>query len=596
MNLSHFKLRQLFAEFWEKNNHKLVPPISLIPQNDPTTLFTSAGMQPLVPYLLGENHPLGKRLYNIQRCFRSQDIEFVGDNRHTTFFEMMGNWSLGDYFKQEQLSWFFEFLVEKIKLNPEKLYVSVFIGENNLPKDTESIKIWQKIFKSYKINAQLNERIFAYSSEKNWWSRAGVPKDMPPGEPGGPDSEVFFDFGYPIHKNCHPNCECGRFLEIGNSVFMEYKKNPDGSFSPLPKKNVDFGGGLERILAVLNNNPDLFMSELYLPIIEEIEKTTGKKYQDKKNSPIIRVIADHLKAAIFLINDGVVPGNKEQGYVLRRLIRRTTLKLKHLTGDDKKINLINNLVNKVIKIYGEIYFSKEKNYQFITEIIENEMLKFGQTLKRGLSQIERLKKIDGKIAFDLYQSYGFPLELTEEILREKGVVVDKQQFAREFAKHKELSRVGSIKKFQGGLANKSQQTIKYHTATHLLHQALYDILGNSVRQEGSNITDERLRFDFFSLKKPTDIDIKQVEKIVNQKINEGLIVNFQLIDKEIALKSGAKAFFKEKYPQLVKVYSIGNYSKEICGGPHVKNTREIGKISIYKLEKIGSNLYRLYAK
>ncbi len=596
--MDHKRLRELFSKFWEKRGHKEVPPIPLVPKDDPTTLFTGSGMQQLVPYLLGEPHPLGKRLYNIQRCFRSQDIEEVGDNRHTTFFEMMGNWSLGDYFKREQLNWFFEFLVEVLGFDPSKLYVTVFEGWDGLPADEESIRVWKEIFKKYGIKAEVGERIFKYPAEKNWWSRAGVPENMPEGEPGGPDSEVFYLFENVKHNpkfgpKCHPNCDCGRFLEIGNSVFMQYKKTKKG-FEELPSKNVDFGGGLERILASLQDEPDIFKTELYFPIIKEVEKLVGKEYKGEENKANMRIIADHIKASVFLIWDGVLPSSKEQGYVLRRLLRRVAVKVYKLAQDiDTKVLL--NSAEKVIDIYKGVYF-EEKDRSRVLKVVEDEIKKFKETLKRGMRIIEKIDRIDGKKAFDLYQSYGFPFEIIQEIFEEKGQKIDKEEFRREFEKHKKISRKGAEKKFKGGLADHSEQTIKYHTATHLIHQALFDVLGKGVRQEGSNITAERLRFDFYCPVEVKKEHIEKVEQIVNQKIKEGLPVYFKIMPREEAFKVGAKAFFKEKYPEKVKVYFIGDYSKEFCGGPHVKNTKEIGKIKIFKFKRIGSNLYRLYAK
>lgn len=593
--LTHVQLRKKFAEFWKKNNHKEIPPIPLIPQNDPTTLFTGSGMQQLVPYLLGEPHPLGKRIFDIQPCFRSQDIEEVGDNRHTTFFEMMGNWSLGDYFKKEQIIWFWKFLTEEIKLPKESLYVTVFAGDkkNNLTADEESIKVWKSL-------GLADNHIFQYGPEKNWWSRAGIPDNMPDGEPGGPDSEVFYEFTQITHdkkfgEKCHPNCDCGRFMEIGNSVFMQYKKNKDGTFSNLPAMNVDFGGGIERILAAKNNDPDVFKTDVFSKIISEIEKLSGKIYEGN-NKSLMRIIADHLKGATFLIAGGVIPGNKEHGYVLRRLLRRSAIKMYQLT-DGKTTDFAQIADTGVLSTYdGTQGIEKDKLKKQVVTIIGEEIKKFNLSVARGLREIKKIEKVNGKIAFDLYQNFGFPYELTEELFREKGQEINKKQFLNEFNKHKELSRSSSVAKFKGGLADHSAQTIKYHTATHLLHQALFDVVGKDVRQEGSNITTERLRFDFASTIKPTKEQIEKVEKIINEKIEEKLSVEFKIIPKSEALKLGAKSFFREKYPDMVKVYFIGNYSKEFCGGPHVTNTFEIGKIMIYKFEKIGSNLYRIYAK
>jgi len=592
MIFTHVQLREKYLNFWKNNNHKEVPAIPLIPQNDPTTLFTGSGMQQLVPYLLGETHPQGKRLYNIQPCFRSQDIDEVGDNRHTTFFEMMGNWSLGDYFKKEQLTWFWNFLIEEIKLPKEKLYVTLFNGDkkNNLPPDNESYEIWKKLGIS-------ESNIFKYDG--NWWSRAGSPSQMPEGEPGGPDSEVFYEFTEVPHnekfgKTCHPNCECGRFLEIGNSVFMEYKKTDQG-FKELPKKNVDFGGGLERILAALNDNPDVFKTDIYVPIITAIEKITNKKYEGN-NQQYLRIIADHIKASSFLIINGVMPSNKEQGYVLRRMLRRAAVKTYELSGELSLENLVKVAEDGVFKTYNQTNYFSHKNKVDVLSTISEEMNRFEKSLAKGMHEIKKQKNIDGKFAFFLYQSYGFPWELTEEIAIENGAKIDKQLFIDEFEKHKTLSRSTSVNKFKGGLADQSEQTIKYHTATHLLHQALFDVIGDDIRQEGSNITSERLRFDFYSIKKPSEVNIKKVEDIVNEKINQKLAVESKIIPKEEAIKLGAKAFFRQKYPNTVKVYFIAGYSKEFCGGPHVKNTSEIGVIKIFRFEKIGSNLYRIYAK
>ncbi len=609
MSLTHAQIRKSYKDFWQSHNHKEVPPIPLIPQNDPTTLFTGSGMQQFVPNLLGEPHPQGNRLFNIQPCFRAQDIEEIGDNRHTTCFEMMGNWSLGDYFKKEQLSWLFEFLVEVIKLPPQKLFVTVFKGYGSLPADTESIEIWKKIFAKYDIKAEIGECIFLYGAEKNWWSRAGVPENMPAGEPGGPDSEIFFKFDIDHNpsygENCHPNCDCGRFMEIGNSVFMEYKKTTDGSFSILPKKNVDFGGGFERFVSASNNNPDMFETDLYAQSIKMIEDLSGKNYSDPNYKAPMRIIADHLKAATVMIVSGVTPSNKQQGYVLRRLLRRSAVKIHALTQSPVNGQALSEICDKIMLTYdGELYIERAKHKNLVFSVVSEEISRFNSTLSKGLKEINKIDTIDGKKAFDLYQTYGFPLEITEELFREKGQNIDKKQFQSEFEKHKNLSRTSSAGMFKGGLADHSDQVLKYHTATHLIHQALFEVVGNDIRQEGSNITGERLRFDFYSANKPEKSQMQSVSDIVNSKIKESLPMRFKIMPREEALKIGARAFFKEKYPENVKVYYIGGiddkpetaYSKEFCGGPHVKNTSDISKIEIYKFEKIGSNLYRIYAK
>ena len=600
--LTHVQLRKKFADFWVKNGHKEIPAIPLVPQNDSTTLFTGSGMQQLVPYLLGEPHPLGSRVFDIQPCIRAQDIEEVGYNRHDTFFEMMGNWSLGDYFKKEQLTWFWKFLTEELKIPKEKLYVTVFAGDkkNNLPADDESIKIWKSL-------GIPESHISQYGPEKNWWSRAGVPDNMPPGEPGGPDSEVFYEFTEVKHdfkfgNKCHTNCDCGRFIEIGNSVFMQYKKNVDGTFSELPAMNVDFGGGLERITMAIEDKNDLFETNVFIKIILALEKLTGKKYKDNKKE--MRIISDHLKTSTFLIKQGIMPSNKEQGYVLRRLLRKASFNLHKIGVEIKEMFSLDALIQSVVNTYGTVYFDFKNDVETITPIIQEEMNKFGKALTRGMNEIKNTdeKELENK-AFYFYQSYGLPLELLEEIFISQNKKVNRDKFRAEFEKHKELSRSGSAGKFKGGLADHSEQTIKYHTATHLLHQALFDVVGSDIRQEGSNITTERLRFDFASTLKPTGEQIKKVEEIINSKIKESLPVEFKIIPKEEAMKLGAKSFFREKYPDMVKVYFVGSasspqaaYSKEFCGGPHVKNTSEIGKIEIYKFEKIGSNLYRIYAK
>ncbi len=615
MSLSHKTLRSAFATFMEESprNHKAVPPIPLVPQNDPTTLFTGSGMQQFVPNLLGEPHPQGTRLYNIQTCLRSMDIEEIGDNRHTTCFEMIGNWSLGDYFKQEQLEWFFTFLVERLKLNPEHLYISVFDGGDGIERDNESVEIWKSIFKKYNMTAEVGSRIYPYGVKKNWWSRAGTPEQMPAGEPGGPDSEVFYDFGADLktHENsaykneeCHPNCDCGRFIEIGNNVFMQYLKQADGTFKDLPKKNVDFGGGFERLLAAANNVPDIFMTDLYTPTISIVEKHTGKSYADESIKPAIRVIADHMKGATFLMLSGVIPSNKERGYILRRLIRRSAVKV-HQLGSPLDPTFFVSIVQSFLHTYNGVNGIDEvKDLGVVTPVIIDEINRFSKTLDKGIKEIHKIEQINGQKAFDLYQTYGFPLEITEELFREKGQDINRADFYAEFEKHKKLSRTSSAGMFKGGLADQGEQTLKYHTATHLLNQALTDIVGNDVRQEGSNITGERLRFDFSSMKKPEKEDLEKVTGTINEKIKESLPMRFKIMPKEDAQKIGAKSFFKEKYPDMVKVYYIGGeddkpetaYSKEFCGGPHVTNTSQIGKIEIFKFEKIGSNMYRIYAK
>jgi len=603
-------IRQKYLSFMEKRGHAIIPSASLVPESDTTTLFTSAGMQPMMPYLLGQKHPLGTRLADSQKCFRSQDIDEVGDNRHTTFFEMLGNWSLGDYFKDKQLEWFFTFLTNKeegLGLDPRKLFVTVFEGGAGVGKDIETINIWQDLFKKVGITAKEGERIFSYPAKNNWWSRSGTPENMPAGEPGGPDSEVFFDFGEKLglheksrfkKEKCHPNCDCGRFLEIGNSVFMQFLKKENGSLAELPHKNIDFGGGLTRLEAAVNSNPDMFMISSLHPLIQEIEKISGKSYTDPENQPPMRVIADHLTAATFLIKDGVFPTNKAQGYVLRRLLRRAAVKLYFLTASLETHETLAELSSKVLEFYSPLYFNVVKDTPVLHETIKTEIRKFSASLDRGIKELQKNPNVDGKAAFDLYQNYGFPLEITTEILSQTNHSVDAKQFQAEFDKHKELSRAASANMFKGGLADHSKTVTGYHTTTHLLHAALRQILGTHVSQKGSNITSERLRFDFSHPEKLTDRELQLTEELINLKTSEKLPVIREEMPKDKAVAEGAMALFGQKYPDVVSVYSIGNkgnyFSKEICGGPHVTNTQELAKIKIVKQESLGAITRRLY--
>ncbi len=554
------EVREKYLRFFEKRGHVIIPPAPLVLENDATTLFTSSGMQPLVPYLMGQKHESGTRLVDSQPSIRLQDIDEVGDNRHTTYFEMLGNWSLGDYFKGEQLAWIWEFLTEELGLAKEKLYVSIFEGDNSVSKDTESYDLWRKIGIS-------EDHIFSYGDKKNWWSRSGTPEQMPVGEIGGPDSEIFFEFESVKHKKefgekCHPNCDCGRFLEIGNSVFIQYKKKGDGTLDELPQKNVDFGGGLERITAAINDDPDVFKTDIFWPTIEKLEEITGKKYENNQRN--LRIIADHLRAAEALIASGVVPSNKMHGYILRRLIRRIATKVSD--------------------------FEKVTNNKVILE----ELSKFKVSLDNGLKEIKKIDKITGKIAFDLYQSYGFPLELTVELFKDKGQEVNLEEFRTEFEKHKDASRSTSKGMFRGGLEDHSEETTKLHTATHLLHASLRKILGDSVSQKGSHITHERLRFDFSYPEKLSDKQVKEVFDLINEKIEEDLPVSFIEATPSDAIKKGALHFFAEKYGEKVKMYSIGDFSREICGGPHVTSTKLLGSAKMIKQEKIGSGIIRIY--
>jgi len=608
------EIRQKYLKFFESKGHKIVPSSPLVPENDPTTLFTGSGMQPMVPYLLGEKHPQGTRITDSQKCFRTVDIEEVGDNRHTTFFEMLGNWSLGDYFKKEQLQWIFEFLTEEIKIHPNKLYVTVFIGDekNNLPKDTESVEIWKDLFgkkgveaKDVEIGSEENGyktgmqggRIFYYDAKKNWWSRAGVPENMPAGEPGGPDSEMFYEFTDVKHdkkfgEHCHPNCDCGRFLEIGNNVFMEYVKNTDGSFQKLPKQNVDFGGGLERIAMVASNNPDIIEVN-HRSIIDFLEEKSDKKYgANPEETKAFRIIADHMKAATFLIADGVLPSNTDQGYFVRRIIRRS-VRFADMLGI--KESILRDVVNPIAEMYEGAYSEVREKLESIKQNITEEENKFRKTLEKGLKEFE--KDTD---PFILFTSYGFPFELTQELAKEKGTEVDEEKFKKDLEEHQKLSRSGSEQKFKGGLGDTSEMSVKYHTATHLLHQALREVLGDHVQQKGSNITPERLRFDFSHSQKMTDEEKERIEEIVNEKIKEDLPVNKVVMKKEEAEKVGALHFFGDKYGDEVSVYYIGDsidsaWSKEFCGGPHITHTSELGTFKILKEEAISQGIRRIKA-
>jgi alanyl-tRNA synthetase len=626
------QLRQAYLDFFRERGHAIVPSASIVPENDPTTLFTGSGMQPMVPYLLGEKHPLGRRIADSQRCFRSEDIEEVGDNRHTTFFEMLGNWSLGDYFKAEQLPWFFTFLTEMVGLDPRRLYVSVFAGspEIGIPRDETSVEIWRKLFAEVGLEAKVvvdapekgmqGGRIFFYSDKKNWWSRAGAPANMPLGEPGGPDSEVFFDFGahLKLHEKspfagqpCHINCDCGRFLEIGNSVFMEYQKTAAG-FVPLPQQNVDFGGGFERILAAVQDEPDIFKTALFQPLIGRLEEISGQAYDASPEvSRSFRVIADHVRAAIMLAVDGVEPGNKEQGYFARRLLRRS-MRFARMIGIHKPF--LGELVPVVATLYAEPYPQIEERQAQIRATLEAEEQRFARTLDKGLKEFDKLiqsqpetnsqqaVEISPESAFYLYETYGFPLEVTLEMAKEKGVKLGETGLETDFIaafrhcsqRHAEASRTASAGKFKGGLLDHSEQTTRLHTATHLVHQALRQILGPQVQQAGSNITAERLRFDFTYPEKLRESQLRQVEQLVNEQIQADLPITIETTTLDEALQEGALAFFGERYGEKVKVYTIGNFSKEVCGGPHVEHTGLLGQFKLGKQEAVGSGKRRIY--
>ncbi|TAN57326.1 alanine--tRNA ligase [Patescibacteria group bacterium] len=589
------ELRNKFLDFFKSKGHVVIPSASLVPENDPTVLFTTAGMHPLVPFLLGQPHPAGNRLVNFQKCLRTDDIDEVGDSRHNTFFEMLGNWSLGDYFKKEAIEWSFEFLTSKdwLGLDPNLLFVSVFEGDKDAPRDDESIAIWREVFKKSGIDAEIGERIFMYPKKKNWWGPAGLTG------PCGPCSEMFYFTGIEHDPRygeiCHINCDCGRYLEIWNDVFMEYEKKPDGSFEPLEQKNVDTGMGLERITHILQKTASIYETDLFWPIIQKAEELLGKLYQDNIHS--FRIVADHLRASVFLIADGVSPSNIERGYILRRLIRRA---IRHWYNINISLSgLIAELAKTIIDQYGHIYPALNDKRDRIWLELTQESEKFSKTIGRGIKEfdrmIERQKSISGIDAFNLYQTYGFPLEMTMELAREKNIAINKNEFSNEFKKHQELSRAGSEQKFKGGLADHSEITARYHTATHLLHQALRDVLGHHVFQKGSNITAERMRFDFSHPQKMTLEEIKKTEDAVNEKIKENLNVRSEVKTINEAKELGAIGLFEGKYGENVSVYSIGDYSKEICGGPHIKYTGEIGKFRIIKEEAVSAGVRRIKA-
>lgn len=618
------EIRKAYLEFYAKKQHAIIPRAQLVPQNDPTTLFTGSGMQPLLPYLLVEEHPDGVRLVNSQRCLRAQDIEEVGDNSHTTFFEMLGNWSLGDYFKEQQIRWFFEFLTDVVGLDLEKIYVTCFIGDKKygIERDDEAAEIWQKVFKEKGIEAAIaevgsqedgnkrgvksGERIFFYDDGENWWSRGGGLDKTPIGDPCGPDSEVFYDFGEQNHDaifgKAHPASDSGRFMEIGNQVFMQYKRTDKG-FEPLEKKNVDFGGGLERIAAAKLDSPDVFKISLLLPIIEKIEELSGKSYES--NAASMRVIADHLRAASFLAVDGVAPSNKEQGYVSRRLLRRA-IRFALELGIEQ--NFMQEIVPIIADIYHEDYPEVAKSREKVIEMLIKEEKIFRQTLRKGLQQLQRLSSdgLTGEEIFRLYDTFGFPVELSKEEAFKRDIKIAKdtdEVFSRLMKEQRERSQTASKGAFKGGLADHSNETIKLHTATHLMYQALKDVLGSHIVQRGSNITPERLRFDFSQPEKVPREKLDEVERIVNEKIEEDLPVSWEEENTQEALKNGASGAFGDKYGETVKVYTIGSkeesFSREICGGPHVEHTGVLAeggkKFKIKKEEASSAGVRRIKA-
>jgi len=619
------EIRNAYLRFFEERGHKVVTRAPLVLLNDPTTLFTGSGMQPMIPYLLGQAHPDGQRIADSQTCLRAQDIDDIGDNRHTTFFEMLGNWSMGDYFKEQQIEWMFEFLSEVVELDMSKIYVTCYAGNERLgiAKDTDAADVWAKLFAAkglsngqaeigseeagYARGIKEGERIFYYDGSKNWWSRNGNEDNTPIGDPCGPDSEMFYEFDIPHNPEfgefCHPNCDCGRFMEIGNNVFMAYKKVGDGQFEELENKNVDHGSGLERIAAAKLNNPDVFKISLMLPIVQHLEKLSGKSYDSHTES--MRVIADHLRAATFLAVDGCTPSNKEQGYVMRRLLRRAI----RFSFD---LGIEQNFLQEIVPVIADLYVNdfpevKEHRDEVIAVLVKEEKA-FRQTLRKGLKELEKLKgqTIAGEQLFTLYDTYGFPVELSTEEAFKQSIAVSptwREEFDAKMEEQRNRSRTATKGEFKGGLGGQDLIHKKYHTATHLLQSALREIFGTELRQHGSNITEERLRFDFNIDRKMTPEEIARAEELVNGWIAEDLPVSFRQYPTQEALDMGAIGPFGERYGEEVKVYQMGEgehmASLEICGGPHVDHTGQLAegdkKFKITKEEASSAGIRRIKA-
>ena len=576
-------IRNKYLNFFENHGHKVIPSAPLIPENDPSVLFTTAGMQPLVPYLLGQKHPEGTRLTDYQKCVRTNDIEEVGDNRHLTYFEMLGNWSLGDYFKEESIQMSFDFLTKELNIPVEKLSVTVFKGDEDCPRDEVAASCWKKA-------GILDGHIYYYGKNDNWWIA---------GEEGpcGPDTEMFYDTGKPAcSPDCQPSCDCGKYVEIWNNVFMEYFKNKDGKYTKLSQRNVDTGLGLERMAMLLQGVETPFDTELFKPVMDKLSELQKVDIIESR-----RIVAEHLRSSMMIISDGGKPSNVDRGYVLRRLIRRA---VRHMNKLQIDLNEISTLIAIYVENLKQMYPDLEKNKQNIISTIVEEKDKFVKTLNHGEKEFMKAmnnskgqgkNKIDGNIVFKLYDTYGFPPEVTKELAEENGLIVDMKEFEELFKAHQEKSRLGSEQKFKGGLAGNGEIETKYHTATHLLNAALKLVVGPDTHQRGSNITEERMRFDFNCDHKLTDEEKQKVEEIVNGWIKEDLPVTVEQMSKEEAIKSGAECMFIEKYPDVVTVYSIGNISKELCGGPHVKHTAEIGTFKIKKEEASSAGIRRIKA-
>lgn len=585
--MTELELRNKFLDYFKQKKHAIIASASLVPENDPSVLFTTAGMHPLVPYLLGQSHPEGDRLANYQKCIRTGDIDEVGDDWHLTFFDMLGNWSLGNYFKKEAIEWSYEFLTRELGIPSEMLAVSVFKGDNDAPFDKESFELWR----SQGID---EDRIYMYGKSENWWGPAGITG------PCGPDTEIFYITDKePCSDDCQPSCNCGKYAEIWNNVFMEYNKAANGDYESLKQKNVDTGMGLERTVAILNGKNSVYDIDLINPILQKLRNLASNNDDSAE-----RIVVDHIRAACFILLEGITPSNLDQGYVLRRLIRRAIRQARKLGINSEFIHLIAAVV---FSSHAELYPELSKKKDLILSELRTEENNFAITLQKGLKVFEKEldifrasnkghKKFSGKAAFYLYQTYGFPIEMIEEELAEKGIEIDRAQFDIEYKKHQQLSRKGAEKKFSGGLADHSEETVKLHTATHLLHQALRTVLGNHVAQKGSNITTERLRFDFAHPQKMTAEEIAKVEALVNEQINRNLPVSVSEVTIEEAKKKNAIGLFEEKYGKKVKVYEIGDFSAEICGGPHVVNTKELNSFKITKEQAVSAGIRRIKAK
>lgn len=586
------QLRKLYIDFFVSKGHKQISGASLIPENDPTVLFTTAGMHPLVPYILGQEHPAGKRLCDYQKCIRTGDIDSVGDPHHLTFFEMLGNWSLGDYFKNEMIGFSFEFLTKVLGIPVDRLSVTVFEGDDTVPRDEEAAARWKELG----IDPS---HIYFMPREDNWWGPAGETG------PCGPDSEMFFDTGRPAcGPDCKPGCKCGKYFEIWNDVFMQYRKEKDGTYHEMDRKCIDTGMGIERTVAVLQGKKSVYETEVFQPIIKKIEELSGKKYGENEEDDIsIRIISDHIRTSVFILGDqkGIAPSNVGQGYILRRLIRRAVRHGKKIGIDH---SFLPGLSDVVLSLYGEPYPELIEHKDFIREELEKEEEKFSITLTKGEKEFEKMlpnlmkgnsRVISGRLAFKLYDTYGFPIELTKELAAEHEFTVDEKGFEEAFEKHQALSRAGAEKEFKGGLADHSEQTTALHTATHLLHAALRRVLGTHVGQKGSNITAERLRFDFTHPAPMTKEELKEVEDLVNDAIKRDLPVTVETMTLEEARNAGAIAFFDSKYGEKVTVYTIGDFSKEVCGGPHVTHTGDMGHFRILKEQSSSAGIRRIKA-